>query len=84
LDKIVLDSGVITVKAINKKTQAKMFKDLKVGDQIYFSVPIEAAGRNRSTYATYITVINMKTLEKTESSFNQLPTILKAFEFEQG
>lgn len=84
MDKIILDSGVITVKAIKKKTQAKMFKDLKIGDQIYFSVPIEAAGRNRSTYATYITVTNMKTLEKTESSFNQLPTILKAFEFEQG
>lgn len=58
-----------------------MFCNLNVGDKIKFSVPIKYAGCNRGTYATYITVTNLETGEKTHSSFNQLPTILTAFEF---
>lgn len=82
MEYIEMKSDEITVKKILRKTQARMFKDLKVGDKIQFSVPIEAAGRNRSTYATYIKATNLGTNETTCSSFNQLPTVLKAFEFE--
>ena len=78
---INLSSSIITITNIKRKTKAKMFCNLEVGDRIKFSVPIKRAGRNRGTYATYITIINLETGEKTHSSFNQLPTILTAFEF---
>jgi len=82
LDTISLKSDIITVTKILRKTKAKMFENLKVGDKIEFSVPIKHAGSNRGTYATYIGVRNVETGEETSSSFNQLPTILHAFEFE--
>jgi hypothetical protein len=79
---IILKSDTITIIKINKKSKAKMFESLKVGDKIEFSVPVKAVGRNGGTYATYIKVTNIKTGESTSGSFNQLPVILKAFEFE--
>jgi len=82
MDTIKLKSEIIIVRKIKRKSSARMFKDLKVNDIIVFSVPIETAGRNRSTYATYITITNIRTCECTTSSFNQLPKILEAFELE--
>lgn len=78
---IKLSSSVITITNIKRKTNAKMFCNLNVGDRIKFSVPIKYAGHNRSTYATYITIIKLETGEQTQLSFNQLPIILNAFEF---
>ena len=41
--------------AINKKTRAKMFSDVKVGDTVMFSVPISSVGCNRGrSYAVGI------------------------------
>ncbi|WP_206459343.1 hypothetical protein [Anaerovorax sp. IOR16] len=83
MDTIILHSDTLKVIKINRKTKAKMFKNLKVGDTVQFSVPIKKVGRGRSgTYATYIKALNIKTGEETESSFNQIPIILDAFEFE--
>lgn len=82
MESIILKSDVLTVTKINRKTKAKMFENLKVGDKIEFSVPIKQAGRSRGTYATYIKAINISTNEETFSSFNQLPSVLDAFEFE--
>lgn len=75
MDKIILKSGVLTVVKINRKTKAKMFTNLKIGDKIQLS-----AGRNSGSYATYIDVVNVGTGERTLSTFNQLPSILNAFE----
>lgn len=72
------------ITGIKRKTKAKMFRNLNIGDKIKFSVPLEYAGCNRGTYATYITVTNLQTGEKTQSSFNQLPKILDAFIFEDA
>jgi hypothetical protein len=80
-NQIILTSKIQTITKINRKTKAKMFENLKVGDKIQFSVPLKYAGHNRGTYATYIEVMNMETGETTHSSFNQLPKILEAFEF---
>ena len=55
---IILKSPIITVTNIKRKTKAKMFCNLQVGDKIGFSVPIKYAGCNRCTYATYITSIS--------------------------
>jgi hypothetical protein len=80
---IILKSDILIVTKINKKTKAKMFENLKVGDKVEFSVPIKHAGSNHGTYATYIGIRNVETGEETSSSFNQLPTVLRAFEFEK-
>lgn len=82
MDNIMLTSPIVAVVKINRKTTAQMFKNLKEGDQIEFYVPIKYAGRNRGTYATYITIKNINTGETTQSSFNQLSSILNAFELE--
>lgn len=82
MDNMILKSELLTVTKINRKTKAKMFEHLVVGDIIEFSVPIKEAGRNSGTYATYIKATNIKTGETTSSSFNQLPAVLKAFEFD--
>ena len=82
MNTIILKSFIQTVTKINRKTKAKLFKDLKIGDKVEFSVPIKRAGSNRGTYATYIEAKNVETDEYTYSSFNQLPSILDAFEFE--
>lgn len=82
VETIILESRILKVSKINKKTKAKMFENLKVGDQIQFSVPIKEAGRNKGTYATYIKATNLGTGETAYNSFNQLPTLLDIFEFE--
>lgn len=81
---IILTSGVLTVRKTNRKTSAVMFKNLKVGDKVEFSIPISKAGlrMGRGTHASYITSRNVTTNEINTSSFNQLPNILNAFEFE--
>ena len=59
-----------------------MFENLKVGDKVLFYVPLQSSGRNgNSVYATYITARNLETCETTQSSFNQLPNILRNFSF---
>ncbi|MDP5273204.1 hypothetical protein [Chengkuizengella axinellae] len=83
-DYIVLQSRVLTVTKINRKTKAEMFGNLRVGSKIELSVPVERAGRNRGTYATYITARNVENNEITIGSFNQLPKLLDAFEFEES
>ena len=81
---IVLNSGVLRVKKIIKKTSAKVFKDLAVGDEVEFSVQIQRAGVSRGrTYSTYITCRNIATGESISHSFNQLSSIIDKFEFEE-
>jgi len=83
MEDILLRSFILTIVRINRKTKAKMFCNLKVGDSIQCSVKIEAVGRTKSgPYAAYITIENVETGETTQSSFNQLPTILRAFGFD--
>ena len=85
MDTIILTSDILTVLKIHKKTSAKMFKNLEVGDRIVCSVPLQHAGSNRGqTYATYITAKNMETGEITKGSFNQITTILRLFELEDA
>ena len=79
---IFMKSEILTVYKINKKTQAKMFRDLKIGDQILLSVPVKRAGRNRGTYSTDIKIENLNTGECTYKTFNTICSILNNFEFE--
>ncbi|MBL4952063.1 hypothetical protein JK635_07550 [Neobacillus sp. YIM B02564] len=80
--KILLKSDPLKVVKIKKKTQAKMFKDLKVGDVIKMSIPVEAAGSNRGTYASHIQIQHTRTGEYVYKSFNEIAPILNRFELE--
>lgn len=81
---IVLNSGVLRVKKIIKKTSAKVFKDLAVGDEVEFSVQLQRAGVSRGrTYSTYVKFKNLENDEVVMNSFNQLSSILDKFEFEE-
>lgn len=83
MDSIVMSSKVLVVTKLNRKTKAQMFQNLKVGDKVQFSIPIKRAGIGRGTHASYICSKNVETGETNFSSFNQLPSILDAFEFEE-
>ena len=80
--KIQLDKSLKITK-ITKKTSAKMFSGLLVGDILEIKVTLKEAGRNRGTYATYIEFKNNRTQEISCKSFNEAPSILDCFEFEE-
>lgn len=70
--------------AIHKKSKAKGFETLEVGDIVYFTVLLKASGRSRNgTYATYVEVENERTSEVGYKSFNELGYLLSNCEFEQ-
>ena len=78
---IRLTSDILIVSKVLKKTRAELFKDLKEGDRIILSIPVKYAGYNRGVHASYIEVENLSTGKTTYKSFNQLPRLLKCFEF---
>lgn len=81
---IILTSGELVVSEIIRKTTAKLFKDLVVGDKIKLSVILKPAGTNRGqTYSTYIKVENLNNGEKVFNSFNQLPKLIDCFKFKK-
>lgn len=58
---IKLKSKNYEITKLNRKTKAKGFCDLKVGDVIYFETVIKRAGRNgNSLYASGFRCINAK------------------------
>ena len=72
------------VTAIHKNSSSPAFKNLKVGDLIYFSIPVAPAGTGgRGTYASYIQCENLKTNEISKLSFNQISRVLDNFEWEE-
>lgn len=78
---IILKSEVLEVVGIKKKTKTQMFRDLKIGDKILLSIPVETAGSNRGTYASYIKIENLENGEADYESFNQITRVLDLFEF---
>ena len=80
---IVMESKTLRVSKILKKSSAKMFSDLNVGDTIKFSVNLERAGCNGGTYATYIKAEHLESGNTNHSSFNQMSSIISRFEFEE-
>ena len=68
---------------VNKSSQSPAFTGLKVGEFIEFFTEIKPVGRNKSTYATYITCFNPQSGRFSELSFNQIGRVLNNFEFKQ-
>lgn len=72
--------------AVNKKSKAKGFQSLRVGDIMRFTIPLKAIGRssyNRGTHAVYIDCKNMRTGEEGSHSFNQIEKYIDCYEFKQ-
>ncbi len=70
---------------VNKKSKAKGFSSLEIGDIMQFTVPLNSVGtsRNGSTYSTYIDCKNLRTHEEGFHSFNQIEKYLKCYDFKQ-
>lgn len=80
---IVMESKTLRISKILKKSSAKMFSDLKVGDTVKFSVDLKRAGCSKGTYATYIKAEHLESGNTNHSSFNQMSSIISRFEFEE-
>jgi len=73
-------SGVYVIADILKKSQAAMFKDCILGDRLRFSSTVCHLGRGRAgSYATDITIENLRTGEKVIKTFNTLANVLRKF-----
>ncbi len=65
---------------IYKKSTSPAFQNIQIGDKILFSCEIRPSG---GTYATYICCKNERTGKESYLSFNQIPRVLRNFEFEE-
>ena len=75
-------SGIVT-KVVRKSTSPAV-KNLQEGDTLSFSVDIHAVGSHRGrSYSVYILVVNQRTKEKSQLSFNQIGSVLKCCEISE-
>lgn len=71
---MILKSSVYEVVEIKKKTKAKLFGDIKVGDLLQFETRIKhVGGASNGIYATYIKTTNLT--QKTSGSKSQTETV---------
>ena len=82
---IVLKSNVLIVEGIKRKTSAKMFKNIEIGDKLRLSADVDYAGSNGggSTYATYIKCDNLSKNDVAYKSFNEMPRFLNMFKLKE-
>ena len=80
---IIMESKILKVDKTLKKSSAKMFSDLKVGDTVKFSVELKRAGCNKGTYATYIKAEHIESGNTNHSSFNQMSSVVSRFDFKE-
>lgn len=82
---VMLKSKVLKVVGFNRRTRAKMFENLRIGDLLLLSIPVKAVGRGSrgNSYAPCITVKNLITDEEVYITFNYLPRLLNCFILEE-
>ena len=81
---IILKSNTLIVEEIIRKTSAKMFKDIEVGDKLRLSVDVDYAGSYIGmTYATYIKCTNISKNDAAYKSFNEMPRFLNMFKLKE-
>lgn len=85
MKQIKLQSKKYEIVKLNRKTKARGFCNLKVGDIIYFETEIEEAGRNGNRlYASGFSCINGKTNEYVGGfTHNESPRYLDIFELKE-
>ena len=76
------ETKIFTIKNIKKKTAAKGFKDLKVGDKIRFYIELDhtAKGRGRGIYASEVVIFGPQ--DKWKNSQNVFINNISNFELE--
>ena len=79
---IQMKSEKLKILKIHKKTNAIMFRNLKVGDVIQMSVSVKAVGQRTTggTKAVDIEIKNLETGEKTLKTFNEIVKVLSLFD----
>lgn len=82
---IILKSSNYEIVKLNRKTRAKGFCDLKVGDIIHFETEVKKAGRNgNSLYASGFWCINSITNEKISGfTHNESERYLEIFDLRE-
>lgn len=82
---IVLKSKPLKVVKILKKSKARMFENVEVGDILEISVPIKHVGRNnRASRTVDFEVLNLsKSPDRTYKTVNQLPSLLENLKLEE-
>lgn len=81
---VTLESKELIILAVNKKTTAKMFKDIKVGDKLKCSVKFNSLGTSRGrTYAPMIFIDNLSNGGSAELSFNEASRYMGLFDYEE-
>lgn len=85
MNDIYMQSKILEVTKIIKKTKAKLFGTLKVGDKIKLKIQVDKVGSktNGTTYSPIITIMNIKSNECVYKSFNELGRIFSCFEFKE-
>jgi len=64
---------------IKKKTKAKVFKDLKVGDEVLLTASLD----NMAGYSKKLKVTNLQTGESDNKYFTDISKIFELLEFEE-
>lgn len=77
---IILKSKKLLILDIKRKTKAKMFCDVKVGDILQLSVPVACVGIN---YAVHIKIKNLNSGQVAYKTFNQITPLLNCFEIRE-
>ena len=82
---IKMESKQLRVVGIKKRTSAKMFKDIRVGDKLIFSTEVNSVGRGYRgrSYACGIHIENISNGDSTTKTYNQTGFIYDCFEFEE-
>lgn len=81
MSQILLNSKVLQIIAIKKKTSAVLFKDLKIGDLIQISVPVEKVGTSRGrSYSVNLKITHLKDNSSVLKTFNEISSILSCFD----
>ena len=79
--KILLKSDVYVVMDIFGNTKAQFFQDIKIGDELQFSLPMKNTGRSsRGLYAVYVTINNLTQNTSTKRSLAELENRLSNFD----
>ena len=75
----------LRVKKILKSTNAVIFKDLRIGDEILLSCSLDEGYMLRSgyRYAPKVTITNLRNNDECQKPFKNTNTLLAYFEFEE-
>lgn len=82
MSRVVLKSGLLRVVK-KRKTTAKFWKDIDVGDKISFSFTVSGHGTGRHMNAVYMTVENLTKSDEIYDTLNRLVRNMDGFEFEE-